>query len=112
MNAQTWEALQRHGANEDSRLRLEFFFNAPSEDDANELARYLGNETNYEVTVKSHKKSALSKRTWTVTGHTQPERVALQTLDQWVTWMVVAGVQNGGCDFDGWGAELPNDGEA
>ena len=31
----------------------------------------------------------------------------LQTLHDWVVWMVVAGANQGECEFDGWGAGVP-----
>jgi hypothetical protein len=49
----------------------------------------------------------LSKKQWSVTGSTQPTPVSLDILHRWVGWMVAAGAENGGCDFDGWGAEAP-----
>ena len=42
-----------------------------------------------------------------VTGTTQPTAVDLETLNEWVTWMVLAGHENGNCKFDGWGAAVP-----
>ena len=51
----------------------------------------------------------LSKRQWSVTGTTKPT-TSLDILNQWVQRMVVAGAQNGGCDFDGWGAGVPRAG--
>jgi hypothetical protein len=49
----------------------------------------------------------LAKKQWSVTGSTQPTVVSLDILNQWVGWMVGAGAENGGCEFDGWGAQAP-----
>jgi len=107
MNPKTWEALQEHGVTEDSELRLEFFYVAPGESEAQNLVTCLQDETDYDVEARSHKKGMLSKRGWIVTGHTQPTKVSLEILNEWVDWMVTAGAEHGGCEFDGWGAEAP-----
>ena len=107
MNPQTWAALQEHGVDESSELRLEFFYAAPGEAAARGLGAYLEEETDYDASVKAAKARRLSKRQWTVTGTTQPTAVSLDILNGWVQWMVVAGAEHGACDFDGWGAQTP-----
>jgi Regulator of ribonuclease activity B len=107
MNPQTWAALQEHGVDESTQLRLDFFYMAPGESEAQVLATYLRDETDYDISVNGTKKGMLSKKEWSVTGSTQPTTVSLDILNQWVRWMVVAGAENGGCDFDGWGAQAP-----
>ena len=96
MNRQTWETLQTHGVTDETLLRLDFFYSAPDSDSAGTLERFLRDETDYDV--QAHPDS--------VTGSTQPTSVTPEILDQWVTWMVVAGHENGRCEFDGWGAEV------
>jgi hypothetical protein len=105
MNPQSWEALQAHGVDESSQLRLDFFYVAPGEPEARALAAYLADETDYSVSVNGTKKGRLSKKQWSVTGSTQLTAVSLDILNHWVQWMVVAGAQHGRCEFDGWGAE-------
>ena len=105
MNSQTWAALQEHGVTESSELRLDFFYVAPGESEGEALAQFLRAETDYDVEVRSAKKGMLSKKQWSVTGSTQPTKVSLEILNQWVGWMVAAGAENGGCEFDGWGAQ-------
>ncbi len=107
MNPRTWAALQEHGANESTKLRLDFFYVAPGPSEAEALGEFLGRETDYDVDVHSIKKAMLSKKQWSVTGSTQPTSVSLDILNEWVAWMVAAGAENGGCEFDGWGAEAP-----
>ncbi len=107
MNEQTWAALQEHGADASTHLRLEFFYIAPGQTEAEALGDFLRHETDYDVDVHSMKKGMLSKKQWSVTGSTQPTPVSLDILNQWVGWMVAAGAENGGCEFDGWGAEAP-----
>ncbi len=60
----------------------------------------------YDVRVLSDGSGLLRKKRWTITGTTQPTNVSQGTLDEWVTWMVAAGFENG-CEFDGWGAQVP-----
>lgn len=107
MNPRTWAALQEHGVDEASELRLDFFYVAPGQGEAEALGEFLRRETDYEVDVHTIKKGMLSKKQWSVTGSTQPTRVSLDILNQWVGWMVAAGAENGGCEFDGWGAQAP-----
>jgi hypothetical protein len=107
MNGQTWQTLQEHGATEESELRLDFVYFAPGEQEANELAAFLRAETDYEVQVDSSTSGLLRRRAWTVSGTTQKTQLTLDVLDTWVEWMVAAGTENGQCEFDGWGAEVP-----
>lgn len=109
MNPQTWAALQEHGVDESTMLRLDFFYVAPGQAEAEALGGFLREETDYDVDVHSIKKGMLSKKQWSVTGTTQPTAVSLDILDQWVDWMVSAGAENGGCEFDGWGAQPSGD---
>jgi len=106
MNPTTWQTLQERGVTEESQLRLDFFFDAPGEREAATLAAALREETDYDVQVTSQKRAVLAKRTWHVTGATQPTAVTLEVLNNWVRWMVTAGATHGGCVFDGWGAKV------
>jgi hypothetical protein len=103
MNRQTWAALQRHGVTEESKLRLDFSYNAPSRGAADELCALLREQTDYEVTVESV--GSFLRRKWRVEGRTQETPVSPVILDQWVTWMVTAGRERS-CDFDGWGTAV------
>ena len=104
MNPQTWETLKKHGVNEQTALRLDFSYNAPSQEAAELLRAFLYEETDYDVRVESN--APLGQRDWRVEGSTQTTTVSPQILDQWVTWMVIAGKEKGGCDFDGWGTSI------
>ena len=103
MNKDTWAALQAHGVTESTKLCLDFAFVAPSRAKAEALQAVLVDETDYDVQVQST--GGLLKRRWSVTGATKPTAISAQILDQWVTWMVTAGLHQD-CDFDGWGAEV------
>jgi len=103
MNQDTWAALQSHGVAALSRLRLDFAFVAPNRGKAEALRALLVDQTDYDVDVQST--GGLLTRRWTVTGSTQPTVVSAEILDQWVTWMVTAGIQED-CEFDGWGAAV------
>jgi hypothetical protein len=98
MNRQTWVALQAHGVTEDTELRLDFSYVAPAHEQAEELARFLHQETDYEVRADGD----------SVSGSTQATTVSPEVLDQWVEWMVYAGAEHGRCEFDGWGTAVPN----
>ena len=104
MNSQTWARLQELGIDESAELRLDFFYDAPGEAEAKALADFLRRETDYDVDFESTREEEHSDEQWSVSGSTQPTTVSLAILDQWVSWMVTAGAENGGCKFDGWGA--------
>ncbi len=101
MNRQTWAALQQHGVTEQSELRLDFSYNASGRHAADGLRLLLQEQTDYDVRVESDR--FLFRRKWRVEGTTQKTAISLEILDQWVTWMVMAGKEHS-CEFDGWGA--------
>ena len=103
MNEQTWRALLGHGITSDSDVRLDFAFRAPNETAALGLKELLQDQTDYSVTVQSG--GSLSRPQWTVAGSTQPTSISPEILDQWVDWMVAAGLERD-CEFDGWGTEI------
>src|SRR5689334_15035007 len=85
MNARTWATLQSYGVGETTEITLDFFYDAPSEHSAWELAAFLRQETDYEVRVTKDG----------VKGSTQPTLVSLEILNQWVSWMISAGAEHG-----------------
>ena len=104
MNQQTWAALQRHSVTEQTELRLDFSYNAPNRKSAEQLYAFLGQETDYEVRIESD--GGLLRKKWRIEGSTQAMTISPQILDEWVRWMVIAGKENGTCDFDGWGTSV------
>jgi hypothetical protein len=62
MNRQTWEALQSGGVDETTELRLDFAYAADDRDQADVLAAFLREDTDYDVRVDD----------FGVTGSTQP----------------------------------------
>lgn len=104
MNERSWQALQEHGVTEESELRLEFFYVSPGEGEAENLRAFIQEQTDYDVRVRSSGGGFMRKRSWTVTGTTQPTKVSLDILNEWVGWMVATGFESD-CEFDGWGAE-------
>ena len=98
MNRQTWEVLQTRGVDETRMLRLDFAYDAESREQAEDLAAFLRRETDYDVRIDGRG----------VVGSTQPTTISPGILDEWVTWMVLAGHENGRCKFDGWGTALPD----
>ena len=97
MNSQTWEVLQGHGVTEQTELRLDFAYETPDKNAAEELAAFLREETDYDVRVEDGE----------VRGSTQPTNISVSILDEWVRWMVLAGYEKGRCKFDGWGTAVP-----
>ena len=103
MNAETWRTLQSYGVSEATELRLDFSFAAPAESHAIALKGVLEEHTDYEVEVRSE--GGMFRKRWLVVGATQPTAVSPAMLDQWVDWMVTAGLHQN-CEFDGWGTEV------
>jgi hypothetical protein len=109
-NPEAWARFRDQGIDEEE-LRLGFIYLAPSEAAAHELARYLWTQTDYDVEVHNRPVGEEPEPTWLVVGATQPAVLSLRLLDDWVQWMVAAGAAEGPCAFDGWAAQLPDDGE-
>ncbi len=90
-NQQLWTALQNAGVTEQTELRLDFYYDSAGNQSDAELAEFLRRETDYDVQVGE-------SGNYGVTGATQPTGDP-EKLDQWVTWMVLAGHENGRCKF-------------
>lgn len=105
MNERTWATLQERGVTEHTKLRLDFSYAPSSKTNAAALAALLREKTDYEVQTKN---TGLFNRKQSVSGTTRPTAISKAILDQWVDWMVTAGLQCG-CDFDGWGTEIPEE---
>lgn len=103
LNAESWERLRSHGVDETTELRLDFSYLAADQASAESLKALLIEQTDYDVEVQAT--GTVTER-WTVTGSTQPTAISHAILDQWVDWMVAAGLQEN-CEFDGWGAGVP-----
>jgi hypothetical protein len=103
MNRETWTALQRHSVTEETQLRLEFSFNAPSRQAADGLCSLLQEQTDYDAKVQSD--GSFLRRSWRVEGRTKNTAVSPTILDRWVMWMVSDGKERF-CAFDGWGTSV------
>ena len=103
MNEETWAALQKQGVTERTELRLDFSYAPSSKANAAALAKLLKEKTDYEVRTEH---AGLLNRKQAVSGTTRATTISKVILDQWVDWMVTAGIQCG-CEFDGWGTEIP-----
>jgi hypothetical protein len=101
MNEQTWKMLLDRGVTEQTRLKLDFSFDAPNESAAESLVALIKSETDYDLLPPES-----AGGTWSVSGSTQLTSISLEILNQWVMWMVMAGKRGGGCFFDGWGTEI------
>jgi UDP-2,3-diacylglucosamine pyrophosphatase LpxH len=96
----TWARLREHGVTDGSELQLDFFYAAATKARAAEFKQFLEQETDYEVRVTADRDQ------WIICGHTQRASLSLAMVEQWVDWMVTAGLHFE-CVFDGWGAEAP-----
>jgi hypothetical protein len=103
MNQQTWHRLQELGVTPATSLRLDFSYRAPDRESAQSLRGLLTDETDYDVAVTSS--GPMLSKEWTVQGTTQSTTISPEILDQWVDWMVSAGLERG-CEFDGWGTGI------
>ena len=74
MNKETWAELERHGLNDQSKVRLDFTYLAPSRDAANALKQFLRDDSDYDLSVQSQ--GSFFRKTWTVTGTTQETGVS------------------------------------
>jgi hypothetical protein len=102
MNVETWNRLRSHGVTEATKLKLDFSYDAPTRAAGEKLARLLRDETDYDVAGPDP-----SGDGFVVSGTTQQTTVSLDILNQWVEWMDAAGRQSDGCEFDGWGTQVP-----
>lgn len=104
MTPQTWAALRGHGIDEGAPIVLDFTFDAPCEEAADELVAFLRLETDYEVDADHGPIDSTGATRWSVVGSSHPTAVSESILTAWVEWMVAAGAEYGACRFDGWGA--------
>jgi hypothetical protein len=104
-NRAIWKRLGELGIDEQTQLRLGFTYLAAGEQEAERLAAFLGEETDYELQVRERPTDG-AEQEWLVLGATQPTTVTLETLDAWVEWMIAAGAAEGPCAFDGWTSEV------
>jgi hypothetical protein len=105
-NPAIWQRLCELGIDEQTRLRLGFTYLAAGEEEAERLAAFLGEQTDYELQVRERPTTGSETKEWLVLGATQPTTVTLETIDAWVEWMVAAGAAEGPCAFDGWTPEV------
>jgi Regulator of ribonuclease activity B len=103
MNQQTWHRLQELGVTPATSLRLDFSYRAPDRKSAEALKDLLVDQTDYDIAVSSS--GPMLSKQWTVQGTTQSTTISPEILDQWIDWMVSAGLERE-CEFDGWGTEV------
>jgi hypothetical protein len=107
MNERTWKSLVAGGVTAETILKLDFFFVAPNKVAADSLVFLLNEETDYAV-ASPRSAGHLWRTQWSVSGSTKETRLTAKFLDEWVSWMVIAGKRSKGCVFDGWGTEFPD----
>jgi hypothetical protein len=101
MAPQTVAELRKHGVAASARLRLEFFFYASVEANAQRLATAL-NELEYQAEAQI---AAGDSRLFVVTGWTTPLGMDDESIVQWVEKMVRLGYAHDS-EFDGWGVNV------
>jgi len=98
MSPQTVAELRKLGVTESAKLRLEFFFYASVEANAQQLATAL-RDLGYQVEAKV---AAGDSRLFVVTGWTSPIGMDDESVIQWTEKMVRLGYAHDS-EFDGWG---------
>ena len=102
--AQTWAAMQQHGATEQSVLRLDFFYDATSPEPLQRLKTWFDEQTDYESEVVTNRTGLTRKRHYSLAGTTQLIAVSEEALLKWVEQMVTTGAEHGPAVFDGFSA--------
>lgn len=107
MTDETWKQLLAVGVVEGSDLLVDFYFDAPSPESAEALAKSLEPEATT-VHTRTGRVGLLRRRNESrVSGFMYVEAVSRDRLRDWVSRMVITG-ENHGCRLDGWGAEAPD----
>ena len=95
---QTLEVLRRHGVNDHSFLRLEFFFYTNTKQKAVGLSDQLAS-LGYSSTVET---SASNSKEFLVNGWTTPIKMDEASACEWTASMCDLAADHD-CKFDGWG---------
>ena len=95
-----WEEL---GVTTGDKLALDIYFDAPTEESAQGLLKYMARMTQYKW--EGHKKEGVN--TYVVQSIGNKINVDQDHILYLAEWMVKAGYENG-CNFDGFGALLPD----
>jgi hypothetical protein len=100
MSPQTVAELRKLGVSDSAQRRLEFFFYADVEDNAQRLATAL-HGLGYQAEAKV---AAGDSRLFVVTGWTTPIKMDDASVVQWAERMVRLGYAHDS-EFDGWGTD-------
>jgi Regulator of ribonuclease activity B len=99
----TLGAMRQAGLMPDREIQLDFNFDAPNEEAAKALAAELASKDCHSLSIE--RLGRFFSRKHVVRGKTAPTVVTPETLEQWIRWMVVQGLEHN-CEFDGFGAEI------
>jgi hypothetical protein len=99
----TWGVLQKHGVTTETTLIVDLFWYADDAASANALAGKLRSGIAHFTEVKQ------VQGQWSITAKTLPGAFGLDGLQQLVRDMNALGAAHN-CEFDGWGAALPDSG--
>jgi len=108
MTPQTLAELGKYGINDQTQLKLEYFFYTDMEDKARALAQKLA-DLGYEA---AYDHSASDAKQFVVTGWTTRMKMDEQSVLDWSGRMCDLGYEDD-CEFDGWGTnpQQPQDAE-
>jgi regulator of RNase E activity RraB len=104
MAPQTVEELRKYGVNDQTRLKLEFFFYTNSEPNAAKLAAAL-DRMGY---AAEHGPSASDRKQFLVNGWTKKMAMNEKSVVAWTRRMCQLGFDCD-CEFDGWGTNPQQD---
>lgn len=91
--------LHDRGTKPDAKQKVEYFFYADKEDNANNIAIELS-RLGYQIDIVD--RSAPDDSKWLINGWTSEMAMDDKTLTDWTTLMCKLAEENN-CEFDGWG---------
>jgi hypothetical protein len=99
MSPEVLAQLRKHGVNEDTKLKLEYFFYTDTAEKGKALAQEL-EKLKYSVECRK----SVNEIETLVTGWTEPMNMSNETVVSWTEKMCKLGYEYD-CDFDGWGTK-------
>lgn len=99
MNAEALALLAEKGVQPGQKTRLDYTFVTESRTNAQKLAAFIEQETDYTAKVVNNDGE------FEISGQTSEIELSLETVNAWVTWLVKEG-RRFDCTFDGWFAPM------
>ncbi len=95
-NRTIFGVLERNGWKPGMPLEIDYQYDCPTPEAAVQLVSFLAQGNPGEVWTEESR----------VYGTMPPIPITLEAADEWVVWMIMAGFEQGGCLFDGWGTKV------